>query len=209
VKRFSKIFFDLDGTLLDSQPGIENGIRHALNSFGINNITSREIRSIIGTPLPESLRKNYFSNEQDVWEAVKRFREYYSTQGLYESRPYAGVEEILSHSSAIAETYVLTAKPIPFAVKMLTHHKLIGHFKEVFGCNLNDASFSKADCLIQVAGKNAIMIGDKKEDILAGKAASTQTAGVLYGYGLPEEITSASPNHIIPSVQDLKNFFLL
>ena len=52
------------------------------------------------------------------------------------------------------------------------------------------------------------MIGDRKFDILGGRAAGLETVGNLYGYGSREELTAAGATEIVETVQDLKALLL-
>ena len=53
------------------------------------------------------------------------------------------------------------------------------------------------------------MIGDRKYDILGGKAFGMKTVGVLYGYGSREELAEAGADHLCQSVSELKEVFFL
>ena len=87
------IFFDLDGTLTDSAPGILNSLRHAFAGFGLAP-SEAILRSYIGPPLRESFAR-HFSSPADVEKAVKLYREYFSERGLFENAVYPGACEML------------------------------------------------------------------------------------------------------------------
>ena len=70
------IFFDLDGTLTDSMPGIVKSVQHALKHYGIEVEDLNELKPFVGPPLVESFQKYYgFTKEQSL-EAITVFREY-------------------------------------------------------------------------------------------------------------------------------------
>ena len=50
----------------------------------------------------------------------------------------------------------------------------------------------------------SLIIGDKKQDIEAGKEIGIKTCGVLYGYGSKNEIEESAPDFIATSVAELK-----
>ena len=56
---------------------------------------------------------------------------------------------------------------------------------------------------LEIPASKALMIGDTRADILAGKAAKTVTCGVTYGFGSLEEIQRAEPNLIIDDIIEL------
>lgn len=80
------IFFDLDGTLTDSAPGILNSLRHAFAGFGLAP-SEAVLRSYIGPPLRESFAR-HFSSAADVERAVSLYRAYFSERGLFENAVY-------------------------------------------------------------------------------------------------------------------------
>lgn len=53
------IIFDLDGTLTDSQEGITNCVRYALESFGIHETDYSRLCLFIGPPLDASFKEFY------------------------------------------------------------------------------------------------------------------------------------------------------
>lgn len=209
MQYYEKIFFDLDGTLSDSYPGIENGIRFALAAEGVKDITSQEIKRLIGIPLFQSLKQYYFSDESQCQAAIHTFRSYYSEKGVLESSLYPGIMDMLHLLSKQAELFVVTAKPTMDAIKLLAHHGAANFFKSIKGCDMKQGSFSKANLILQETKlEKAIVIGDKQQDIVAGKAAGIQTGGVLYGYGHPNEFREAQPDIIIHSVDDLHHYLI-
>ena len=50
----SAIFFDLDGTLVDSSIGIHNGFTYAFSQLGVPSPDSKTIRGFMGPPLEVS-----------------------------------------------------------------------------------------------------------------------------------------------------------
>ena len=66
---YTHLFWDLDGTLTDSAPGIINCVRYALESFGINETDDSRLLLFVGPPLVESFMNFYgFSEEKAVGE---------------------------------------------------------------------------------------------------------------------------------------------
>lgn len=61
---------------------------------------------------------------------------------------------------------------------------------------------------LQVSPEACLMIGDTTVDILAGKAAGSQTAGVLCGFGEEEELRKSGADLILSSTADLPAILL-
>jgi phosphoglycolate phosphatase len=50
---------------------------------------------------------------------------------------------------------------------------------------------------------DAIMIGDRAEDVRAARAHGIGAVAVGWGYGAPEELRDARPDYFAPTIADL------
>ena len=89
------ILFDLDGTLTDSAEGITKCVQYALKHFGIDEPDLEKLKHFVGPPLREQFMKTYHMPERQAEVAVAVYRERYARIGMYENRPYDGIEEVL------------------------------------------------------------------------------------------------------------------
>ena len=87
------ILFDLDGTLTDSSEGIIKCCLYALEKYNIK-LSSKELNTFIGPPLRYSFLR-YGVPENEVENALSRYRERYLTVGKFENRPYDGIADLL------------------------------------------------------------------------------------------------------------------
>ena len=199
MKRIDYVLFDLDGTLTDPGIGITNGVMFALNSFGIDVNDRSELFRFIGPPLRDSFRDFYGMSADEAELAVKKYREYYSVSGLFENEVYPGVRDMLKELSSMGKKLaVATSKPTEFSVKILEHFGLLDHFAFVAGSEF-DGTRDKKEDVIRFALKrlgifdpsSAIMVGDRKFDILGARTCGMDAIGVLYGYGDRCELNAA------------------
>lgn len=93
---FDTVLFDLDGTLTDPFEGISNSIIYALKKFGITAPDKPLLKKFIGPPLTESFSEYCGLNHSDALRAVEYYREYFAATGIFENKPYTGVQELLS-----------------------------------------------------------------------------------------------------------------
>lgn len=212
---FELILFDLDGTLVDSSPGIVNSFQYALQQFNLH-ATSERLISMIGPPVVEIFQTLYpevFSNASHVKKALQYQRHYYSTQGVNESHLYPNLTELLfflkNQNKILA---VATSKPTVFAKKILQRLELTQYFDKIVGSTLNRKREKKSEIILEILKKyktikkdNIVMIGDRYHDIHAAKLHNIYSIGVTYGYGLKEEIVNAKPHYIVDRAVDLKN----
>lgn len=204
------LLFDLDGTLTDSGPGIMHAAKTALQSFGIDGLSERELRYFVGPPLWESFGK--YLPEEQISAAIDRFREYYRVTGWLENEPYPGVRECLHALKAAGKRmYVATSKLESMARQVLTHFDLLRYFDGVCGGIADDPEAGKKVNVVRRALREAeyteysraILSGDREYDIYGGHAAGIQTVGVLYGYGSREELESAGADALAETPEAL------
>jgi phosphoglycolate phosphatase len=208
----SNIFFDLDGTLTDSKEGIINCYRYALDKLNCAYQAEALENSVIGPPLRVTFSRFLNTNDEVLIEkAVAIYRERFSTIGLFENRVYPGIPKMLSALQTKSfKLYVVTSKPKIFTDRILEHFQLAAWFTGIYGTELNGSFDNKADLITfilqnrKLSAAETVIIGDKKEDIIAGKANRTKTIGVTYGYGTNEEINDAAPDYICDSPAEIQ-----
>ena len=74
-------------------------------------------------------------------------------------------------------------------------HILFSKIPKILGSNITDRG-------------TALMIGDRKYDILGAKTVGIDSAGVLYGYGDRAELEAAGADYILPAIPDLEELLL-
>ncbi len=211
------IFFDLDGTLTDSRPGIFESLQEIFIHFGIKK-TEKEMMQFLGPALWDSLPKYCgFSHEQCV-EAVEIFRKSYAEKGIFNNKVYDGIVPLLEALKAERKHIVLaTGKPEPQANVVLNHFDLQKYFDFVGGSSFDKSRCRKAQ-VIEYALKNCglsekdkeriIMVGDRDNDINGAHENGIKVAAVLYGYGSKEEFEQNHADYICGTVKDLQELLL-
>lgn len=216
MAKYKQILFDLDGTITDPAVGITNSVMYALDKFGISVNDRSTLYKFIGPPLDESFEAYYGFSPDQSQKAILYYREYYSKKGIFENRIYGGIEELLCKIKDAGKSIILaTSKPEVFAKQILEHFNLSKHFTFIAGSNLNGSRVKKAE-VIEYALKNcsitdvsgAIMIGDRKHDIIGAKQNRIASIGVLFGYGGEEELTEAGADFIVKNIADIESIVL-
>ena len=210
------ILFDLDGTITDSFEGICKSAQYALQYFGITVPDFDTLRPFIGPPLRDSFRNLFGFNDEQVEQAVTRYREYFSVTGLLENTLYTGMDVLLPRLKAEGKLLcVATSKATVYAQKILQHFNIAQHFHFIAGSELDGQRSKKAEVIRYALEhmpvinlKNAVMIGDRKHDVLGAKEIGMDCIGVLYGYGDEAELTAAGVTVMVDSVEDLGRLLL-
>lgn len=215
TERIDTILFDLDGTLTNPKEGIVNSILFALKKLNIPEYNTSELSSFIGPPLKESFKIRYNLTDNKADQAITAYREYFSTKGLFENELYIGVIELLEALRLNNfKLFVATSKPTVYAKQILKHFNIEKYFIEIIGSNLDNSRTDKTEIISHAVSSHklqvnkAIMVGDRKYDIIGAKNNSLKSIGVTYGYGSLEELTLCKPDIIAENCTELKTIFL-
>ena len=214
MQRPDVICLDLDGTITDSIPGILRCLRLALPVLGMESITDDELQTWLGPPLRVTLLERYGRTEAELDEFVVAYRANYFGGGEYEFEVFPGMADLIADIAASDARLVLaTAKPIESAERVLTRAGLIDYFDFVSGTELDLMRQDKPSVIahgvegvgLDVRAVNAVMVGDRKEDILGGQHHGFTTVGVRWGYADPGELESAGPTYVIDTADELRS----
>jgi len=193
-KAFFGIIFDLDGTLVDSLPGIAKAMNLVLESYDRPIHPETAYRDFIGAGLEETVRRSAAAAGlcHDISELVTRYRLKYDEIWPDCSIPYKGIKESLQ---------CLASRSIPMAVLSNKHH----YFTEaivrfffpdiVFGVirGSQDGLPAKPDpaAALETAlqmgldAHEAILVGDSDIDLETASRAGMSAALAAWGYGKP------------------------
>ena len=199
------LLVDLDGTITDSLDGIAKSLHHALGVVGARWDDARDIRSIAGPPMPETLSSLGLEGA-DLDRALVAYRERYTEVGWLENAVFAGMDELLTGLADQGyRMAVATSKDEKAARRILEHFELATPFEFIGGADLAVGRSAKADVVAHslaalgvdpvpaAAGGTAqvLMIGDREHDVEGAARYGIPTAIVRWGYGRSEEWDSA------------------
>lgn len=213
------LLFDLDGTLTDPKVGITTCVQYALRDFGIEEPDLDKLEPFIGPPLKDSFMEFYGMDGEQADRAMKKYRERFSTTGLYENEIYPGIADMLRDLNKKGfQLAVASSKPTIFVEKILEHFEIRQYFQAVVGSELDGRRVSKdqvvQETLRQLFGDKPIqcqevyMIGDRRFDMEGARAMQVESIGVTYGYGGMEELKEAHADYIVESVEELHELLL-
>lgn len=217
---WNTILFDLDGTLTDPKVGITKAVAISLDHFGIRE-DPENLTHFIGPPLDESFPEYYGFNQEQVDIATQKFREYYTRDGWLENVPYPGMATLLRDLKAAGKhLMVATSKPKVTAVRILEHFGMAGYFDRILGAPLNNQEGAKKVNVIRNAlswansawdgwdYSGAVMVGDRRHDVIGAHQAGLSCIGVLYGYGDRSEHENAGADFIAEDIPALRKLLL-
>jgi phosphoglycolate phosphatase len=203
------LLLDLDGTLVDSAPGITASVSAALMEIGHPVPPADALRSFVGPPMRETFRKVVGLDQATAERALSLYRRRYAETGALNSGVYAGVPELLDAVAASGlPVAVATSKVEDQAVRVAEHHGLAPRLVTVCGTSDAERRTTKREvireCLRRmweqgVDVSTPLMVGDRGYDVLSAADEGVPAIHVLWGYGTPDEsvgavATAASPD---------------
>lgn len=210
---YKYILFDLDGTLTDSSKGITNCVKYALEAAKKEIPGDDKLFEFIGPPLTEGFMTISGMSKKEAERATKKFRERYNVTGLFENKPYEGIEKVLN--TLCEKGYVLavaTSKPEETAKKIIEHFGLKKYFKEITGSTFDAVRNTKQSVIeetlkrLNVTDKekeNVLMVGDRKHDVIGAHNCGIDVLGVYYGFAKKGELEAAGADHIVSKVEEI------
>lgn len=210
------LIFDLDGTLIDSVPDLANSVNFALKNNHLPTHHTDIIRSFVGNgshklcerACPDNSDKTLIDKVHDD------FLSHYHTHTCVETLAYQGVNECLQ---ALAKRYALaiaTNKPTRFLPAILAKFGWTDLFASVIGGDSLDKKKPDPAPLLYICSQlgftpnQAVMIGDSKNDILAGQNVGIATLALTYGYNYDEPIEHSNPDKAFDDFNALSKFLL-
>ena len=214
MKDYKYLFWDLDGTIVNTFEGITRSFAYALDSYGIHVDDMNDLRPVIGPPLVDCFMNLYGFSEADATMAVEKYRERYNHTYVQESALYDGIKETIQKLSSLGFSHVLaTAKPQHFADGLLTHYGLADSFSYIAGASLDKSRNSKTKVLAHIIDtlgitdmSEAVMIGDREFDLKGADSFGIDAIGVLYGFGSHEELSASPHIYLAKDAKDLYNY---
>ncbi len=186
------IFFDLDGTLLDTINDIKDAVNDSLKASGLDLAYERkDILNFIGNGADALMHKalGQLDNE-DNFKTLKSH--YLPTYEAYQRRntyPFAGCEESLKYLEGKYQLFICTNKPDKLAKQIIAkvlpsiHFVSIDGQKDGIAPKPNPAIILNAMAKYDLKPEECMMIGDSYPDAMTGKNANIKVGLCLYGYG--------------------------
>ncbi len=205
------IFFDFDGTLVDTSEGIYHALDYAAKMMNLPTFSMEEKRKYIGPPLETSFMNFAKLSKDDADKATYHFRVFYKKQGVKMHRVYDGVIDTLKAFKDKGKKLIIaTSKPQPLAESILKWNDFYDLFDVISGATFDGTRSTKEQVLnhaISLLGdinlKECVLIGDSKSDAIGAKKVDMECIGVLYGFGTKDELEENGVKYTVTKAKDL------
>ncbi|AHG19957.1 phosphoglycolate phosphatase [Chania multitudinisentens RB-25] len=207
--------FDLDGTLVDSAPGLAAAIDLALAEMGLPLAGEARVGTWIGNGADVLVQRALRWAEADATpehcqHMRGRFDHFYAQTVSSGSRLFPQVKETLCRLVELDyQMALVTNKPTPFVAPLLTSLGIIDIFSLIIGGDDVVAKKPHPAPLYLVFGKlglranEVLFVGDSRNDIQAAQAAGCPNVGLTYGYNYGEAIALSHPDRVLERFADL------
>jgi phosphoglycolate phosphatase len=208
------VLLDLDGTLIDSIPGIRASCLATLEALGHTPDPAIDLRRLVGPPLPEVMHRvlrPYGDGRIDL--AVTAYRAHYAEVGMFLATVYPGVVETLEclHRRGV-RMFVATSKRTVFAAPIVHRLGLARWLHGIYGTEPDGSLDHKADLIAallhaeRLAVRSTVMVGDRSHDIQGARSNGVRAIGALWGYGDRAELEAAGADALVGCPLELSDF---
>lgn len=207
------ILFDLDGTLLDTREGIISSAEHTFSVLGRPVPDEKRLNDFIGPPLIYSFTEFGGLNQEEAENAIKIFRQRYTTLGVDEFTFFEDIGMALKELSDKGYVLAVATSKLEWVAKVILEKAgLTGYFMYIGGADDSLGRKSKEQVIeyvleaLSVRDKEEVlMVGDRSYDVEGAHLNGIKCAGVLCGYGSREEFEACGADYVINYVSDLVN----
>lgn len=208
------IFFDFDGTVFDTAEGITKCVQYALNKMGIEAELS-ELMCFAGPPLTDMFSLKYGMSEEDALKAVALYRERYAPVGWAECKPFDGMHELMLKLRANGKKLAITtSKPRHFTEKILERYGMTEDFDIICGAELDGTRGKKWEVIAYalerfgITADKAVIVGDRKYDVIGAKKCGLDCIGVRFGYAEEGELEEHGAVYVAENPDDLYEYLM-
>ena len=206
------ILLDLDGTLVDSAPGILGSLRRAIDEAGLEVPDSALGTHLLGPPLYRSLPP--ILGDEGTAAVLPIYRRIYGDEGgCLDSTPYPGAEELLRalHEAGVT-TALATSKAEPSARTILAHHGWTDLFTAIVGDTRTADRPTKGAVVGEALHRlghpsgadEPLMVGDRRHDVEGSAEHGLHCVGAGWGYAEPGELAAAGATTVYASADELR-----
>lgn len=212
---YNYVLFDLDGTLTDSKEGIIKSVEYALLQMGESTAGRLDQHTVVGPPLLTTFQKAYGFSEEKARRTYAYFQERYSSVGKFENRAFDGIVPMLKRLKEQGiRSFVATSKPQVHAQAICEKFGIAPYIEKIAGPAVGGTE-TKADIIQRILSYigpayqgQAVMVGDRKYDVIGARTAGLPVIAVGYGYGSDGERNEYPADFFAPTVADLQQIIL-
>ena len=213
---YQTILFDMDGTVLDTLYDLWASTNAILRELGYPERTMEEIRGFVGNSALNQMRRSLPEGcgEEEVAEALKRYKPHYEAHCRDHTKPYDGVLPMLRALDAAGKTLAVVSNKPDAAAKLLSGEHFgdlmrlaIGEGPERRRKPAPDMVYAALEAL-GAAKESAVYVGDSEVDVETAKNAGLPLIAVSWGFRGRAALEAAGAETVIDSPEELTKLIL-
>jgi phosphoglycolate phosphatase len=189
------IFFDLDGTLVDSLDDLTDSINYIMQLYNHDTYSKETVKKFIGNGAGNLLERCFSNKAISIDEALHLFLKHYYDNCTVKTRLYTGVIKTLKKLKTI--NIILTNKPFVMTKRIVDNFSLNKYFKEIITpetFNVKKPHILPIKTILNkynISTNEALIVGDSNIDIQCGNLSGIKVICVDYGFAESHEIEGA------------------
>lgn len=208
---YDTVIFDLDGTLLDTLEDLTDAVNFCLNKYGYNVRSKKEIRSFVGNGIYVLMKRALPGDidEESFEKVFLEFREYYTSHCRIKTKPYEGIEELLTSLDLYGYKMAVVSNKNDAAVKELCKY----YFEDVINLSIGEKegirkkpapdTVNEAMKIIGSVREKTLYVGDSEVDKETADNAKVDCMLVDWGFRDRDKLLKLNPKYIINRPEDL------
>jgi phosphoglycolate phosphatase len=206
------LIFDLDGTLVDSLPGIAASLNRSLTAHGLPGHSDAAVRSFVGDGLRMLVQRAAAKGADTalIDSLIALFKKDYELSWADGTKAYPGIHQMLDELQKSGfQMAVLSNKMHDFTVAMTRSVFPAIHFAQVLGQRdgiphkPHPAGAFQIAQTLATAPENCVLIGDSTMDMQTAANANMKAIAVAWGYHDRQRLLDAGATNIIEHPSDL------
>jgi pyrophosphatase PpaX len=200
------VFFDIDGTLLDTLHYIWAAFNHTAKQYGLTDITLEDVANLHGASLAEAYTR--FAPNHDFADLSKTHSDFQHAHP-HLTKPFPHTITVLSQLKEAGLKIVAITSRGTSVQSTLEENKIVDYFdlvltsKDVENVKPHPEGIQKALLHLKLQPGQACMVGDTTADIGAGKNAGVVTIGAAYGFSSHQDLAALKPDYIVDDLLDI------
>ena len=211
MKEYDTYIFDLDGTLLNTLNDLKTSTNHAMRYAGLPEHSTEDVRRFVGNGVKKLIERAVPGgcSPPQFNEILAEFKRHYSLHSMDTTRPYTGIEEMLSALSHQGKHLAVVSNKFYDATRQLCLHFFGQSISVAIGERESIRKKPAPDTVLEafrqlgVTADNAVYVGDSEVDIQTARNCNIPCISVLWGFRDRDFLLANGAETLIEKPEDL------
>ena len=211
--RFRAVFYDMDGTVLDTLEDLKNACNAAMTAFGRPTLTLEQVRAYVGNGSRRllELALGEGASDEEIDRVLAWYKPWYDAHCRILTRPYPGILPLMERLKAAGIRQAIVSNKPDSAVRALAEDFFPGLAECAVGEREHKGVRRKPwpDMLDAVRTQMALpredclYVGDSEVDLLTAANAGLRCVSVTWGFRSREQLLAAGAELLVDTPEEL------